>query len=484
MSPPEKRIKEAVCLTVLSVTWLFLNLITADRSPTVWMDEVMFVDPAISHHLGQGFTSTAWYGQTREELFAGYPILYQLLLVVWLKCWDLSITAVRSLGYILALVGAWLMWLVVIRTRLISRPWLRICMFCMILTGYGMTFVYRCGRVESLLILLCGASALAFTVSAARWRLPVLFVLGAATSWSALHAPVFAASVWLLVLWFRHGSGWQNVLSFGSGGGLGMLSFFAYVHAQDPQGRIQMAIQKLFITGGRSLPSGLVDPSMLLLWLLLLTLLVWRSKGGEIMTQRSIAVFSVGSAILVPAVVWAAGRYPIYYSWMAWVLLVPGLFHSLDMTWDIIRIRWRAGIAAILIVAGSIGLPARLALTVWEWKVRDYEPVEKLVGKHVKQGDWVFTDYGGYYAVKSRAAMTATEWFVPAMSEDDKRRLTWMIVAPSNFKRWSKELGGEWLDTGSAIKPDNAEFIGGAAKYDLAVYQQVTGISTEHRRVP
>jgi len=476
--------KEVFWLTIISGVWLFLNVLTADRSPTVWMDEVMFVDPAVSQHLGQGFTSTAWYGQTKKDVFAGYPVLYQLLLIVWLKCWDLSITSVRSLGYILVLGGVWLMWLAIARVQLITRLWSRVCMFVMLLTGYGMTFVYRCGRVESLLILLCGAAVLASTVRKRWWRLSIFFAVGAATSWSALHAPVFAASVWLLALWFRRGSDWQNVLSFGTGGALGLAGFLAYVNAQDPQGRIQQAIQKLFIVGGRSAPSGLADPSMLLLWLLLMVLLVWRAKKGEVTLRRSVAIFSLVAVVLVPVLVWAVGRYPIYYSWMAWVLLVPGLFQALDMSWDSIRNRWRTGIVAILIAGGSMGLPARLALTVCEWKARDYKPVEELVRSHVNHGDWVFTDYGGYYAVKPRAAVTATEWFIPAMSEGDKRRLTWMIVAPANFARWSKELGGEWVDTGFSVRPDPTQLIGGAAKYDLTLYRQVAGISAERRMEP
>lgn len=437
----------------------------------------MFADPAISYHLGQGFTSTAWYGQSRGATFAGCPVLYQLLLAGWLKCWGLSITAVRSLGYVLTLGGLWLIWLAVVRGKCIRRKWLRGGMFCMLLTGYGMTFVYRCGRVESLLIFLCGASAFAVTVRDARWRLCILFALGAATSWSAFHAPVFAAVAWALALCIRRGAGWQNVLSFAAGGVSGLVGYMAYVHAQDPEGRIQQAVQKLFIFGGHSAPSGLADPSLLLLYALLLVLFTCQAKKNQITSLHPVALFSLIAAMMVPAAVWVVGRYPIYYSWMAWVLLIPGVFQALDVSWNGIRNIWRAGVVSILIVAGCIGLPARLALTVYEWKVRDYKPVEDLIAKHVKQDDWVFTDYGGYYAVKPRAAMTATEWFIPAMSGDDKKRLTWMIVAPENFVRWSKELGGGWIDSGYAVRPDPDHHVAGAAKYDLRLYRRITGVS-------
>src|SRR5687768_12441274 len=70
----------ALCLLVTVA-----NIVTGSRSPTVWIDEVMFCDPAINYLTGRGFTSTAWPVQSREETFAGNAPLYPLMLIPWLK---------------------------------------------------------------------------------------------------------------------------------------------------------------------------------------------------------------------------------------------------------------------------------------------------------------------------------------------------------------------------------------------------------------
>ena len=468
---PLQRRHEVLWLLLVSLSWLLANLLTASRSPTVWMDEVMFSDPAVSYHLGQGFTSTAWYGQTRSELFAGCPILHQLMLAGWLKLFGLSITAVRSLGYVFVLLGAWFMWHAVRRAGWISRPWLRLLLFVMLLTGYGMTFVYRCGRVDALLIMLTGATALACTLESSHKRWPLLFFLGTATTWTAYHAPVFAACAWLIAWLFQRGGCWRDVLAFGLGGGAGLAGLMAYIHAQDPEGRISKAIKTLFITGGRSGPSGLADPSLALL-LLLLSVLVWRGRNQKWFEWRSPFIFSLVAAVAVPLLVWVVGRYPIYYSWMAWVLVIPGVFHALDHSWESLHRHAQTGALMVLLTAGVMGLPARLLLTAWEWKSRDYAPVVELAARHLKPGDWVFTDYAGYYAVKPIVEVAATEWFVPAMTVEDKRRLDWLMIAPANLPRWSKELGGEWVDSGFAVESTQTGFGGGAAKYNLRLYQR------------
>lgn len=57
----------SILLIILGL-FLLINLITVDRFTTVWLDEVMFTDPAINLYFGNGFTSTAWFIQTKEEM--------------------------------------------------------------------------------------------------------------------------------------------------------------------------------------------------------------------------------------------------------------------------------------------------------------------------------------------------------------------------------------------------------------------------------
>ena len=64
------RIPTAIIIAGIAFTgFLLVNLVTAERSPVVWQDEVALVDPAVNLSQGNGFTSTAWW-QTSDRFFA------------------------------------------------------------------------------------------------------------------------------------------------------------------------------------------------------------------------------------------------------------------------------------------------------------------------------------------------------------------------------------------------------------------------------
>src|SRR2546422_11523965 len=90
--------------------FLLLNLLTSTRYPYVWIDEVMYSDPAVNLYLGNGFTSSAWYAQPSTEFWAGNVPLHTLLLYLWLKLFGFSILSVRSLNCVYMTACCWLLW--------------------------------------------------------------------------------------------------------------------------------------------------------------------------------------------------------------------------------------------------------------------------------------------------------------------------------------------------------------------------------------
>src|SRR5436309_406192 len=64
--------------------FLAVNLATAERSPVIWQDEVMFADPAVNLYFGHGFTTSAWY-QHRDTFFGGNSPLYSMTLYPWIR---------------------------------------------------------------------------------------------------------------------------------------------------------------------------------------------------------------------------------------------------------------------------------------------------------------------------------------------------------------------------------------------------------------
>src|SRR2546428_3368047 len=90
---------ETWCVIGLLLAFLVVNLLTSTRYPYVWIDEVMYSDPAVNLYLGNGLTSTAWYVQSSHEFCAGNVPLHSLLLYLWLKLFGFSILAARRLNY-------------------------------------------------------------------------------------------------------------------------------------------------------------------------------------------------------------------------------------------------------------------------------------------------------------------------------------------------------------------------------------------------
>ena len=96
---------ELVLGSLLLSTFLAANLGTSARSPVIWQDEVMFADPAVNLHFGQGFTTSAWF-QSRDTMFAGNSPLYSLCLYPWIGVFGFDVVAVRGLNYVLILAVA------------------------------------------------------------------------------------------------------------------------------------------------------------------------------------------------------------------------------------------------------------------------------------------------------------------------------------------------------------------------------------------
>ena len=117
--------KEFLHVLVVHGLFVLVNLLTAARSPTVWLDEIRFKDPAANLVEGHGLTSTAWEFQSAQELWAGNAPLHTWLLVLWIKMFGLTPTAVRAVNFVYIAIAALLLWVGVRRLGLIE--WFNSC---------------------------------------------------------------------------------------------------------------------------------------------------------------------------------------------------------------------------------------------------------------------------------------------------------------------------------------------------------------------
>ena len=136
--------------------FLGVNLLTLTRFPSVWVDEIQFADPAVRLASGQGFTSTAWFGQDSHHFFAGNVPLFSGLLGGWLSMVGPGLIAERlfNLGLFVGILA--LVWRFLKRTRLVPSPGWRMVALVLLATGHAMTFSYRSGRYDVLGMFLTG----------------------------------------------------------------------------------------------------------------------------------------------------------------------------------------------------------------------------------------------------------------------------------------------------------------------------------------
>ncbi|MGB8356670.1 MAG: hypothetical protein WCD79_22420, partial [Chthoniobacteraceae bacterium] len=157
------------------VLFFLVNVFTMDSYSTVWMDEVLFTDPAANLYHGQGFTSTAWPTQTRQEFWSGNLPLHTMLLSQWFKIFGFGMKQTRIFGYLMWTLAVCVTCMGVRRLGVVENSnslcWLAAFLFL----GGCATFSYRTGRYDPLHFLLISICFYGFSIPEKKWRYFVLF---------------------------------------------------------------------------------------------------------------------------------------------------------------------------------------------------------------------------------------------------------------------------------------------------------------------
>ncbi len=474
---------ETVLAALVLGVFLFLNLCTAERSPTVWTDEVGYTDPAVNFAQGRGFTSAAWFVQSRDKFFAGNSPLHSLCLCPWITCFGISPMAVRSFNYVLMVAACGILWWTLARQRLVRSKLWRALVVIVILCGNGVTFSYRSARYDCLgiLLIVCIWSISLRRESRARYL--GLTLLCAALPWAGLQLIPYITGLSVLNVFFRGRNGVKDLFVVGAGVLLGALSMYLLFVWQgvwlDFQNSVHGGI------GGRSTSLGhrfldafrslAVDPSMVLLGGLLVLVLGWdaiRHRSQARMVLLAGAFF----ATAIPFALAFVGKFPIYYSWMAYIPAAICLATWLEQA----TLGWvgKALVAMVVTAACLIGLPARTMVTLAEWDLRDYRPVRELIKQKITPEDWVYCGFEGYYAAK----VVTPDVFLPpyreVMSARERDSMTVIVVRPESVTEAIEYFGGCWTciaayDANTEQRFSIAGRWGfGSKPYQLAIYRR------------
>jgi hypothetical protein len=190
------------------------------------------------------------------------------------------------------------------------------------------------------------------------------------------------------------------------------------------------------------------DPSFLLLFALALVC-AWRRRFEPVSPIH----FGLGAAVIIPVGVFAAGVYPIYYSWMSFIPLAICIFCELDCKGDSLLRMERFGAIAMISLAAVVGLPLLTVLNLTDLQAKDLSEVEMLANRCVTSGDKVWTIPGPYYAVRKRTPFVLSGMYHPTH-------------------------GGRWEPCGSGITSARPTILGGDSsvmlrRYEMHVFRRI-----------
>ena len=431
------------------VAFAVVNLLTGDRSPTVWSDEVFFSDPAYHLAVGDGFASTV---SPAEQPYGTFWVmnspLHPMLLSGWIRLFGFSVFSVRSFNMMVIIVASFVLALAASRYARLQPPGRTLLFLLLALCGMGMTFSYRSARPECLGIFVGALIWLVLSWEKKGPRFLILAILGIVVPFTGLHLVLVIAIYGVAWTLAERGRFWDLVaLGAGIGVGMGTLvtiydhfhvledwKFCLLKHSSPRKGWMRMA--------GMLSTSYLQDLSLLAMVLAGMAGL-WKLKFRVDPVVRNI--FFAGAAI--PFCLTMAGNYPLYYSWLAALPVSGAVVIIIGEAW--LSFPWGVRVATAVLITSAIviGLPARMGLVALEWNRRSYAPVESFLKSNLQKDDVVYAEYQAFYGCQY-----ASRFYYPAstLKGDWTRQVNVLILnSEDDLGQAQTKLGGNWVKVGS-----------------------------------
>ena len=353
----------------LSLVFTVINLFTL-KNFMPWIDEVMFLDTSYNAVFHDSWSTTAWYRVAGEYPFSTYPPIYQFLVSMWMWLFGSDILVVRSLNlFVMFMLGA--LCLRMLKNSGVLLSPLLVTVFTLLLFGTSeMVWMYRNGRPD----MLCALVFVFVTYTVERFfhRNSLRTRLGIVLSTAILVGTGIQTVAYLGILWLflfvmlrkRSKECLRLLLLLLIGLFLGMLfvSLFMYAHgrligfassmvsysatlskiallllpwaSETFNFSAQPFVQKLLeqtpsLSFAERLSSVVAYRSFLILSIegLLVYILSFRKCLRNLLNDKGFLLLVF--AISVPIMMNIAGRFAIYYRWMAFLPLVMSILFIL-----------------------------------------------------------------------------------------------------------------------------------------------------------
>jgi hypothetical protein len=473
---PKQEILGAILILLF---FLCISSLVATRTPTVYIDEPVFADPAANLYLGSGFTSTMW-GEDRHELWSSQPPLYSSLLYVFFKCFGFGLFQARMANAVMAAAGGLLIWAGLRRARFIESPGYRLMALVLVLSGSATTLAFRTIRYDVGAFLV---SALVFFTWClpSHWRTRYLWLLLSSMLCLVSGVPMlpYVSLVLFLQLLVYHGQNVRRMISVIIGFGLGagcLLLFYNHFGVLDHflhfVSSVTSATRREKPSFGQLLygkPFGsssllvsffgnpvsyqdmktMFDYSTFILFLVLIYLSrkMWRST--DVKTHKLIAFVAL-TTLVIPPVIQLSAHYWSDYRWMTYMPLAVVIPRLVEIACENKTLTFtRRGVFTAISLSAFMGVPFRSLLPLADWSARSVTPLNRVCEQVVKPSDVVVCQCKTYFAIRPRAELV----FCTGLSAMGELRfvkdlptnqVSLICLYPTNVADITAVVGGHW----------------------------------------
>ena len=456
-----------IALIFLVFSIFILNITTATRYPAPWTDEVLYIDPAINLAEGNGFTSTAWPSQSKEEFWASNSPLYSLLQAGWIKVFGSELIVTRALSYIFGFIAVILISVGLKNFNLVRSEILRKFSIVFLLTLFPIAYAYRIGRPDVVCLFLSSSVFAAASFSVSKIRDTLLVVSSMLTPFANLSVIFFIATIIGVGLLFFRKRILRDAILIMVGMSLGILFMLAFYWFNDSlrqfltitvgsghtllgqiaqyvifdDNRVLEKLKDFPIAYFQSFFSWPYTTYLLVCAYLILLL-------PRINRNRINFFFSV-SVLCIPLFLLLAGKYTWHMSWMHISVLTVAIFYSIDrLDWQKNAMICRSS-AIPLILCVLIGFPWMMGVAFSEWDERSRVKIENFSEKHITSSDTVVVDFYVYLEARKRTkSLFVTSYGgghgLPEIPPEQTRLVNKMIIKEDDFDRMQSKYGGQW----------------------------------------
>jgi len=448
--------------------FLLLNILTATLYPGPHTDEILYIDPAINLAEGNGFTSSAWPSQSKEEFWSSNVPLYSLIQAGVMKIFGTDLVVARIFAYILAIFSGIFLSIGLRNYNLIRLEKLRNTCVIFFLMIFPVAYAYRSGRPDILSLILASTTFAITSMKHSNLRKILLFLSSMLIPLASLAlvflivtallvcfaffgrkvledaiiiiSGIILGAIFMVAFYFFNNSLTQFLMiTFGSGHTLlGQIAqYFIFDDA-----RVLNKIKEFPITYLKSFfwwPYSMI--LVLISYLILLSSKINRNKMNY---------FFITLIMTIPFILGLLGKYTWHYSWMHISILTIGIFYSLEqLDWQKHKIVLTSS-ASLLIVSALIGWPWMLWVALSETDSQSQNTIEDFIEKHVDENDTVVVDEYVYFPAKKRAKQLYAITYggghgLREIPKEQVSKVNKAILQDAEFTTMQIKYGGEWI---------------------------------------